>query len=69
MKEVNEAMKPDQIVQINVGGKTIMVRVLRFMLDSEVEEVLVTNLLDENFGIQEFKALYFRRWDIIQLIR
>jgi len=64
MKEVNEAMKPDQIVPINVGGKTIRVRVLRFMLDSEVEEVLVTNLLDENLGIQEFKALYFRRWGI-----
>ena len=64
MKEVNEAMEPDQIVQINVGGKTINVRVLRFMLDSEVEEVLVTNLLDESLGIQEFKALYFRRWGI-----
>lgn len=64
MKEVNEAMEPDQIVQINVGGKTIKVRVLRFMLDSGVEEVLVTNLLEESLGIQEFKALYFRRWGI-----
>ena len=64
MKEVNEAMEPDQIVQINVDGKTIKVRVLRFMLDSEVEEVLVTNLLEESLDIQEFKALYFRRWGI-----
>ena len=64
MKEVNAAMEPDQIVKINVDGKTIKVRVLRFMLDSEIEEVLVTNLLDENLGIQEFKALYFRRWGI-----
>jgi len=64
MKEVNEALEPDQIIQINVDGKTIKVRVLRFMLDSEVEEVLVTNLLDENLGIQDFKALYFRRWGV-----
>ena len=64
MKEVNEATEPDQIIQINVGGETIKVRVLRFMLDSEVEEVLVTNLLEESLGIQEFKALYFRRWGI-----
>lgn len=61
MKEVNEAMEPDQIVQIKVGTETIKVRVLRFMLDSGVEEVLVSNLLDESFSIQEFKALYFRR--------
>lgn len=64
MKEFNEAKEPDQIVEIKVDGKTIKVRVVRFMLDSEVEEVLVTNLLDENLGIQEFKALYFKRWGI-----
>ena len=68
MKEINEAMESDQIVQIKVDGKTIKVRVLRFMLDSEVEEILVTNLLEESLGIQEFKALYFKRWSIIQLI-
>ena len=68
MKEINEAMEPDQIVEIKVDGKTIKVRVLRFLLDSEVEEVLVTNLWDESLGIQEFKALYFKRWGIIQLI-
>ena len=64
MKEINEAMEPDQIAQIKVDGKTIRVRVLRFMLNSEVEEVLVTNLFDENLGIQEFKELYFKRWGI-----
>ncbi|WP_459931746.1 transposase, partial [Desulfosporosinus burensis] len=64
MKEFNEAMEPDQIVEIKVEGKRIKVRVLRFMLDSEVEEVLVTNLFDETLGIQEFKALYFKRWGI-----
>jgi hypothetical protein len=64
MKEFNEAKEPDQIIEINVEGKTIKVRVLRLMLDSEVEEVLVTNLLDESLGIQEFKALYFKRWGI-----
>jgi len=64
MKEVAEAMEPDQIIQINVGNETIKVRVLRFMLDSGVEEVLVSNLFEESFGIQEFKTLYFRRWGI-----
>ena len=34
------------------------------MLDSGVEEILVTNLFDESLGIQEFKELYFKRWGI-----
>lgn len=34
------------------------------MLHSGVEEVLVTNLFDKSFGIQEFKELYFKRWGI-----
>jgi len=64
MKQVHQAKEPDQIVELNVDGKTINFRVLRFMLDSGVEEVLVTNLLDKSFGIKEFKALYFKRWGI-----
>ncbi len=64
MKEINEATESDQIVEMKIDGKTIKVRVIRFMLDSETEEVLVTNLWDENLGIQEFKALYFKRWGL-----
>lgn len=64
MKEVNEALKPDQIVEINVNGITIKVRVIRLVLDSGDEEVLVSNLLDESLCIQDFKELYFKRWGI-----
>jgi len=64
MKQVHQAKEPDQIVELNVDGKTINFRVLRFMLDSGVEEVLVTNLLDQSLGIKEFKELYFKRWGI-----
>lgn len=64
MKEINEALKPDQIVEMKVDGKAIKLRVLRLMLDSEIEEVLVTNLFDESLGIQAFKELYFKRWGI-----
>lgn len=64
MKEISEAKEPDQIVKLKADGKTIKLRVLRFMLDSGEEEVLVTNLFDESFGIQEFKELYFKRWGI-----
>ncbi|WP_134698729.1 hypothetical protein [Ammoniphilus sp. YIM 78166] len=55
---------PDQVVEIKVKGKVLKVRVLRFLLDSGNEEVLVTNLFDESLGIQEFKRIYLRRWGI-----
>ena len=64
MKEINEAQEPDEIVEMKVDGKTVKLRVLRFMLDSGIEEVLVTNLFDEELGLQAFKALYFKRWGI-----
>lgn len=64
MKEVTETNGSDQLIKIKVYGKVICLRVLRFMLDSGIEEVLVTNLLDEDISIQEFKELYFKRWGI-----
>jgi hypothetical protein len=64
MREIKQAKDPDQIVEIKLKGKVLKVRMLRFLLDSGVEEVLVTNLWDENLGIQQFKKLYFRRWGI-----
>ncbi|WP_237721508.1 transposase [Paenisporosarcina sp. TG20] len=64
MKEVMVAKEPDQVIEINVDGKMIRLRVLRFLLDSGIEEVLVTDLLDEDLGIQEFKELYFKRWEV-----
>lgn len=64
IKEVKETTEPDQIVEMKVKGKTIPVRVVRFLLDSGVEEVLATNLMDPTLTIEDFKKLYFRRWGI-----
>ncbi|MDW7650472.1 MAG: transposase [Bacillota bacterium] len=46
------------------GEPKLNVRVIRLILDSGEEEVLVTNVFDENFSIKEFKELYFKRWGI-----
>lgn len=65
LKEINESKGPDQRIEIKgVNGEVISLRVLRFTLDSGMEEILVTNLMDEDLGIQEFKELYFKRWGI-----
>lgn len=64
MKEIMEATMPDQIVSLKVDGKVLPMRVLRFDLDSGIEEVLVTSLLDPSLTVQDFKSLYFKRWAI-----
>ncbi|GAE28237.1 mobile element protein [Halalkalibacter wakoensis JCM 9140] len=65
LKEINESKGSDQRIQIkSADGEVITLRVLRFTLDSGIEEILVTNVMDEDWGIQEFKELYFKRWGI-----
>jgi len=63
-KAVNEAKKPDQIVEVKIDEEMFKIRVLRFILDSGEEEVLITNVFDENFSVHDFKELYFKRWGI-----
>ena len=60
--KIDKTQESDQIVEVTADGKTIKLRVLRFMLDSGIEEVLATSLFDESLGIQDFKKLYFKRW-------
>lgn len=39
-------------------------RVVRFTLDNGDEEIIVTNLFDDELSVQDFKDLYHRRWSI-----
>ncbi len=66
IREIHRAQEPDQNIKLITkrGQPDLNIRVLRFVLDSGEEEVLVTNLFDESLGIQEFKELYFKRWGI-----
>lgn len=65
LKVVKEAKEPDQVIEIPDGNKGfIKIRVVKFLLDSGVEETLVTNLFDREFSIQDFKELYFKRWGV-----
>lgn len=61
---VINAKKEDQVINVYHNNKAYKVRVLRFILDSEQEEILLTSLLDEKLMIKEFKILYFKRWGI-----
>lgn len=54
----------DQLIEFKLKGATIKLRVVRFQLNSGVEEVLITNLMDNNLELSFFKSLYFKRWGI-----
>lgn len=64
MQEINQSILPDQWIELKAEEEYISLRVLRILLDSGEEEILVTNLLEEEFDRQFFKELYFKRWGI-----
>lgn len=65
LKVVKEAKQPDQVIEIPDGNNGfIKIRIVKFLLDSGVEETLITNLSDQKFGIRELKELYFKRWGV-----
>ena len=39
-------------------------RVLKFSLEANITEILITNIFDEDFTVADFKELYFKRWGI-----
>ena len=58
------ASLPDQMFELKKKGKIVRLRAIRFTLDSGEEELLITNIDDGEFGIKDFKTLYFKRWGI-----
>lgn len=58
---VINAKKSDQVITIYHNKKPYKVRVLRFLLDSGEEEILLMSLHNEGFTIKDFKQLYFKR--------
>ena len=59
-----KSLVPDQIIEFKEKGSVMRLRAIRFTLSSGEEELLITNIEDETFGIQDFKTLYFKRWGI-----
>ncbi|UZQ52746.1 transposase [Clostridium kluyveri] len=64
LKSVVNVQGEDQIVEVKCKKEIIKIRVLKFKLDSGVTEILITNIYDKTFTVDDFKKLYFRRWGI-----
>jgi len=62
--DIDAQTKTDGYVWIRQDEKRIHVRVIKFMLDSGEEEMLITNIKDKRLGKNAFKKLYFMRWPI-----
>lgn len=56
--------KEDQIIKIKYKRKIYEIRTVKFKLESGEDEILLTNLMDKSYTLQDFKKLYFKRWGI-----
>ena len=61
---IREAQLEDQIVTDIYKNPDITQRVLRIKLNDGKEELLLTNIMDPSFTIEDFKTLYHMRWPI-----
>ena len=62
---IDQMAEGDHITVLrNKANKEIGIRVIKFILPSGEEEMLITNLIDKRMGTKAFKELYFKRWPI-----
>jgi len=59
-----DGVKRNGAVKFAVNGKSYQVRVFKITLDSGEEEILVTNLPNDDLTRREVGELYFKRWGI-----
>jgi len=62
--EIDELNRGDHSIELEQGGEKKKVRVLKFRLEGGEEETILTDIQETKYGINAFKALYFKRWPI-----
>lgn len=63
-KEIREVTADDAVVVRKTKTKDLRIRVITVQLDNGTEETLLTNLMDQGIGIEDFKYIYSLRWGI-----
>jgi hypothetical protein len=64
IREVNEVKSCDEIVEFRYKDEKYKLRVIKIILETGEEEILISSILDESFAYSDFKELYFKRWGI-----
>jgi len=62
--QIDNANNPDQVISLTHKNNTLILRVINVMLPSGEVEKLVTNIMDNDFTVEDFRVLYFKRWGI-----
>jgi len=62
--EIDELSFGDHLITLAHSKMQIPVRVVKFLLSSGETETLITSLMDKEYGVEDFKELYFKRWPI-----
>lgn len=60
---IRESINADQI-STDIKNPDITHRIIRFKLNDNSEELLITNIYDTQFTVKDFKTLYHFRWPI-----
>ena len=60
---IRESINADQI-STDIKNPDITHRIIRFKLNDNSEELLITNIYDTQFTVDDFKTLYHFRWPI-----
>lgn len=45
-------------------SKAMKIRIIKFALDNGQDEILITNIFDDDFSVEDFARLYRMRWNI-----
>jgi len=64
IKEITSCEMGDHIINYKWEKKVCHLRVLKFQINENTIETLVTNVFDSKISLEEFKKLYSMRWGI-----
>lgn len=64
LTEVNQVKDRDKVVEFRYKGEQYKIRVIKVMLETGEEEILISSILHKSFRYKNFKELYFKRWGI-----
>jgi hypothetical protein len=63
--EIDGLSMGEHRIRVDVGGGEMRsIRVIKFRLSSGESETLISSLMGGKYGVNKFKALYFKRWPV-----
>ena len=64
IRDISENLLTQNQISTDIKNPDITHRIIRFKLNDNSEELLITNIYDTQFTVEDFKTLYHFRWPI-----